>query len=71
MEKKALTKKEACELMGIANGTLEKLIKSGKLRWIRVGERGVRIATAELDRFLRGEVPIETPNNPAGKRRWL
>ena len=73
MEKKALTKKEACELMGIAMGTLDKLIKGGKLRWVRVGERGVRIATVELERFLSGEVVNEVPikNCPAGQRRWL
>ena len=54
MEKKALTKPEVCEVLGIAMGTLDKLIKGKKIRCIRVGERGVRISTAELDRFLSG-----------------
>ena len=52
MEKKALTKPETCEVLGIAMGTLDKLIKAKKIRCIRVGERGVRIATAEIERFL-------------------
>lgn len=73
MEKKALTKKEACELMGIAMGTLDKILRSGKLRGIRVGERGVRIATVELDRFLSGEVENEVSikSKSPVQRRWL
>ena len=55
MEKKALKKPEVCEMLGISLGTLNKLLQTKKLRTIRIGERGVRVALADVERFISGQ----------------
>ena len=55
MEKLALKKPEACEILGISLGSLNKLIHEKKLRPIQIGVRGVRISLADIQRFLNGE----------------
>lgn len=54
MENRGLKKPEVCEMLGISIGTLNKMLAKRQIKSIRIGERGVRIALAEVDRLLNG-----------------
>lgn len=47
-----LTIKQACERLAIGRSHLWCLVRSGKIRTVRIGKRGVRIEKAEIDRFI-------------------
>jgi len=47
----AFTRKECAESMGFSLSTIDALVKSGKLRVIRVG-KAVRIPTTAITEFL-------------------
>jgi excisionase family DNA binding protein len=49
---KLLTIKEVCSRLSISRSKLHELIRSGRIRVVRIGKRGVRIAEAELSRFI-------------------
>jgi excisionase family DNA binding protein len=51
-----LTKAETAEALRISPATLDRMIRRGQVRVVRVGERGVRVTVAELERLL---VPAE------------
>jgi excisionase family DNA binding protein len=48
-----LTVKQTCERLAIGRSHLWCLIRTGKLRTVRIGKRGVRIPEFEIDRFIR------------------
>ena len=54
IEKQALNRAEAAMFLGIAQGTLVKLISNGKIRCIQVGRRKI-FSVCVLEAFLRGE----------------
>ncbi len=47
-----LTIKQACERLAIGRSHLWCLIRADKIRTVQIGKRGVRIAEAEIDRFI-------------------
>lgn len=47
-----LTVRETCEQLRISRTTLYELCRSGQLRSLRIGQRGIRFAKAELERFI-------------------
>jgi excisionase family DNA binding protein len=50
---KLITIKETCDRLGIGRSHLWCLVRSGKIRTIRIGKRGIRIPESEVDRFIR------------------
>jgi excisionase family DNA binding protein len=50
---KLITVKKTCERLGIGRSHLWCLIRSGKIRTVRIGKRGVRIPESEIDRFIQ------------------
>ena len=48
----ALTVKGVCAELSIGRTTFRALVKSGRLRVVRLAGRGIRVARAEIDRFL-------------------
>lgn len=53
-----MTIREVCDSLSISRTLLYELCKSGRLRSLRVGTRGVRIPEAEVERFIHeGLVP--------------
>lgn len=53
MEKKAYNTKEIQELTGLGRDAVLKLLKTGKLKAVRVGRRWL-ISAQALDNFLNG-----------------
>jgi excisionase family DNA binding protein len=51
IERRALSPREAERTLGISHATLFRLLKSGRLRRIKVGSRTI-IPVAEIDAFL-------------------
>jgi len=52
LQRPALSKREAAELLGITQPTIDKLIKRGQLRAIRLSSSTVRILFQDLEDFL-------------------
>ena len=50
---KLLTKSEAMAGLSVSLTTLNELIRTGKLPKIRIGKRGVRIASDDLDSYVK------------------
>lgn len=48
-----LTIKQTCERLAIGRSHLWCLVRSGKIRTVRIGKRGIRIPESEIDRFIR------------------
>jgi excisionase family DNA binding protein len=48
-----LTRREACQLLGIRSAHYKVLVGRGVLREVRIGERGRRLPLAEAERFAR------------------
>lgn len=44
---------EACKRLDLGKTTLYGLIAAGRIRTVKIGERGVRIPVSELERFVR------------------
>ena len=44
--------KEVAEMLSVSMQTVYKLVKSGELRSVRVGKRGIRIPRTALDDFV-------------------
>jgi excisionase family DNA binding protein len=51
---KALNSKEVCGVLGVSWPTVSYLIKTGKLRPVRVGKRKWCFPVPEVQRYLRG-----------------
>ena len=49
---KLLTIKEVCSRLAISRSKLYELIRSDRIRVVRIGKRGVRISDSELCRFI-------------------
>jgi excisionase family DNA binding protein len=43
---------EACALMGIGRSTCYALMRSGALKVVYIGPRGIRIPQSEIERFI-------------------
>ena len=54
MEKQILNRREAAQELNISLPTLDKLIREGKLRAIRIGQRRIIISKAAVAAFLEG-----------------
>ncbi len=53
MEENLLTKPEArAHLGGVSESTLDRLLREGKIPFIRIRQRIIRIRTSDLDRYL-------------------
>ena len=48
------TKKDLCQILQISLPTLNKWMKSGKVKYVKIG-RSVRFRDAEIERLKRGE----------------
>ena len=48
----AYRRNEAAQILGIGVSTVDKMIRLGQLRVIKIGERGVRISHAEIERLV-------------------
>ena len=48
----ALRPDEAADYLGVGETTVRELIRAGELGAVSIGQRGVRIPIAELDRWL-------------------
>jgi excisionase family DNA binding protein len=56
LDKKALSLREAAQIMDVSIDTVRRAVKSGNLKAFQLNEGGVyRISTEELYRFMRGE----------------
>jgi excisionase family DNA binding protein len=53
MRENLITKKDAATLLKVSVKTIERRIKEGKIRTIKLSPRCIRIAPAELDKFIR------------------
>lgn len=49
---KLLTIKEVCSRLSISRSKLYELIRSDRMRTVRIGKRGIRIAESEIERFI-------------------
>ena len=49
---KLLTIKEVCSRLSISRSMLYELIRSNKIRTIRIGKRGIRLPESEIERFI-------------------
>lgn len=69
----ALIKKAAArERLGVSMNTLDKLIRDGKIPAYRVGDRGIRIKSEDLDRYLEGcRIPVAEPKDRMRYRKKL
>ena len=57
--KRALSLKEAAEMLNLSTVTVRRAIKSGTIKAFRLNKVGdYRISVEELDQFMRGEKPI-------------
>lgn len=45
--------KQTCERFAIGRSHLWCLVRSGKIRTVRIGKRGIRVPESEIDRFIR------------------
>ena len=52
-EKPAYTLDEAAELLGVSRGYIGRLVRAGKLRVARIGQRTVRVTDEAIRDFLR------------------
>jgi excisionase family DNA binding protein len=63
-----LTYAQACEMLGICRATLYKLLRTGKIRNVRLGPQVCRIPAEELDRYvaalLSEQLPATGPDRP-------
>lgn len=50
----AYRRPEAARILGISISLMDKMIRMGQVRTIRVGERGVLISRAEIERLVSG-----------------
>jgi len=57
-----LTVKQVADRLQVSTKTVYKWMTEGKLKYVRVGTRTVRIEEADLDKFLKGEGENETLN---------
>jgi excisionase family DNA binding protein len=46
------TVREACQRMRVGRTLFNELMRSGQIRTIRVGKRGIRVPLAEIDRYV-------------------
>lgn len=53
---KLLTVKDTCEVLACGRTKVHELIRSGRLRAVKIGERGIRIPAAEIERFVREQL---------------
>jgi excisionase family DNA binding protein len=57
--KRALSLKEAAQMLSLSTLTVRRAIKSGTIKAFRVNKMGdYRICIEELDKFMRGEKPL-------------
>lgn len=52
-ELEMLTINEVAELLSVTRQTVNTLVKTGKLKKIKIGDRAVRISRADLEEFIR------------------
>lgn len=55
MEKQVYTRLELKSVLKCGMGTIDRLIREGKLSAIRLGERCVVVPVDSVERFLRGD----------------
>jgi excisionase family DNA binding protein len=51
-----VTPREACHLLGVGNTKLYDLLKSGKLRRVKLGSKSTRIPLADIHALVNGGV---------------
>lgn len=57
-----LKKKEAAERLGISEGTLDRLISSGKIPAYRMGAACIRLQSEDVEAYLEScRVPVAAP----------
>ncbi len=47
-----LTVREACEALSIGRTKLNELLRSNRLKGVKIGERGIRVPSSEIERFV-------------------
>jgi|TARA_B100000315_G_scaffold254009_3_gene294095 excisionase family DNA binding protein len=52
-ELEMLTINEVAELLSVTRQTVNTLLKTGKLKKVKIGERAVRVSRADLEAFIR------------------
>lgn len=53
---KLFTIKEVCSRLSISRSKLYELVRSDRIRTIRIGKRGIRIAESEIERFVANSI---------------
>lgn len=66
-----MTLDEAAQLLGVSRAYVNRLIRAGKLRVARIGQRTVRVSDEALRDFVRsqettGKVERKVPSRTAG-----
>lgn len=64
MEKKVLSIKEACEVLGIGRSSFVKLVANGTIASIRLGRR-ILIPVVALDRIIDGATTLSNETKTA------
>lgn len=60
-----LTLHEVASLLHVSDATVRREIARGRLIAVRIGERNLRVAAVEVDRYLRDHDPPDDPPEPA------
>jgi excisionase family DNA binding protein len=47
---------DACKALACGRTRLHELIKCGKIRAVKIGQRGIRIPVTEIERFIREQM---------------
>jgi excisionase family DNA binding protein len=55
---KLLTIKEVCSRLSISRSMLYELIRSNKIRTVRIGKRGIRLPESEIERFIEERLEV-------------
>lgn len=71
-EQRLLTVREACDELRISRPTLGALRRSGRIQTTRIGSRGVRVASSEIERFIAAATGGDCDNlAPLPRRRGM
>lgn len=61
---KLLTLKDVREVLACGRTKVQELIRSGRLRVVKIGERVVRIPAREIERFIREQIGDNVEEGP-------
>ena len=68
-EQAAYSQVDAAAVLGVSLSTLSRMIKAGQLRAVRLGQRRLMIARAELERLLNTAPEPRQAGEPVPERR--